>query len=87
MLCNCTPVSAKISVISRIYRFVSNKKKVIATGLHALVHILGTASIAVAWLMFIEHDWFICKPDFSCCTDNISSRMSINFSPTCKSVS
>jgi len=31
-----------------------------------------TANIAVAWLMFIVHSWFIYTPDFSCCTDEIS---------------
>jgi len=26
-------------------------------------------------LMFIVHDWFTFTPDFSCCTDEISSRI------------
>jgi len=37
-------------------------------------------AIAVAWLMFIVHEWFICMPDFSYCTDEILPRMSINSS-------
>jgi len=32
-------------------------------------------AIAIARLMFIVHDWFICTPDLSCCTDKISLRM------------
>jgi len=32
--------------------------------MHALAHIFGTASIAVAQLMFIVHNWFTCMPDF-----------------------
>jgi len=74
------PVSKIVSEISRDLSFYL-QKKVIATGLHALAHILGTTSIVVAQLMFIVHDWFICMPDFSCCMDKILSRILINFCP------
>jgi len=83
MRCGSMPECAKISEISRDLSFCLQKKKikVIITGLHALAHILGTASIAVVRLMFIVHDWFICTSNFSCCMNDISSRMSINSSP------
>jgi len=42
--CGCTTSSAKISRISQDLLFCLLKKKVFAIGLHALAHILGTAS-------------------------------------------
>jgi len=82
MRCGCTSASVKISNIFQDLLFCL-QKKVFATGLHALAHRLYWAlqAIAVARLMFIVHDWFICTPDFSCCTNEILSRMSINYSP------
>jgi len=73
----------KVRILAKlpgIYCFVS-KKKVIASGMHALVHMLGAASIAVVRLNLIVHDYFICTPDFSCLTNEIPSRLSINSSP------
>jgi len=40
----CTPASAEISKIFRDLLFYLQKKKVFTAGLHALAHILGTAS-------------------------------------------
>jgi len=49
------PESADISKIAWYLSFCL-KKKVIAAGMHALVHMLGAASIAVAHLKLIVHD-------------------------------
>jgi len=46
------PESAEISKIARYLSFCL-QKKIIAAEIHALAHILGVASITVAWLMII----------------------------------
>jgi len=51
------PECADLSEIAWYFVVLSpKKKKVIVTRMHALVHILATASIAVARLMFSVHD-------------------------------
>jgi len=79
-------VAAASAIISRISQdllfCLQHKKRSSPLGCTPKRKYWVLQAIAVARLMLFVRDWFICTPAFSCCTDEISSRVLINSSPT-----
>jgi len=65
--------------IPGIYSFVS-KKRLSPLDCMLLALILSTEALLLHGWCLLCTNWFICRPDFSCCMDEISLRMSINSS-------